>query len=102
MAPTHTKLRMSDDLRRRIEVAAKAHGSSLNQEVVERLERSFGSERLWLVRGEDRARVVLYGRDKLLILLEGESPEIPIELVGTEEDIALLREVFHLEKEREG
>lgn len=77
MTPAQLKIRMSDELRRKVEAAAKASGNSLNTELVNRLERSFVTG-LRLARGDREARVAVF--DGKLLLLFGDSPEFPVEL----------------------
>lgn len=46
LAPVQFKLRFREGLRRKIELAAKEHGISMNAEIAYRLEQSFSSEDL--------------------------------------------------------
>ena len=84
-------------LKAAIEAACAKSGRSQSQEIELRLERSFGFEGLRLVRGEEAARVVPYGR-KLLVLLGTDSPDIPIELDIGADDLKDLLAFFQMGK----
>lgn len=47
-APPDMKLRLSTDLRRKIEEAAKRNNRTLNAEIVMRLEQAFATDGTWL------------------------------------------------------
>lgn len=54
--PPDMKLRISGELRRKIETAARVNGRTLNGEIVSRLEESFGTE------PDVRERLALHGK----------------------------------------
>ena len=81
-ASTHLKVRVREDLRARIEKAAKRNGVTLSQEIIGRLEQSFGESGLWLVRGDARAKAIYFNGDLLVQFnpddVDGESGDIAI------------------------
>jgi hypothetical protein len=76
------KMRFRERLNGRLRDAAKTHGVSLTEEVVDRLERSFEREGLWLTHGRAQARARYYNGDLLVMFdnadVDGESGDIAI------------------------
>ena len=82
--PVEIRLRVSRKFHSRLEASAKAVGESINSEVIDRLEKSFGLEgKLTLCLGDNWSTAILHG-DELLIGVGYDSPQETAVLKFTE------------------
>lgn len=89
--PVAFQVRLPAELHKRLEASAKTNGASLNSEIIDRLERTFGFfGHMTLCAGNNWSTVQLH-RDELLVGVGGGSPE----------DIAVLKFTDNLEAFKE-